>query len=58
MAGGRTGIHLTALLDKRRMEHKVIPIQEWTSQNLAVTDTSNNQQYRFKMPCPNVYEDE
>jgi 6-phosphofructokinase 2 len=54
MAGGPTGIHLRALLEDQGIAQQPIPIQEWTRENLAVTDTTNNQQYRFGMPGPDI----
>ena len=54
MAGGPTGEHLKQLLDKDDIEQLVIPIKEWTRDNLAVTDTTTNQQYRFGVPGPHV----
>ncbi|WP_394973041.1 1-phosphofructokinase family hexose kinase [uncultured Croceitalea sp.] len=58
LAGGSTGGHLKILLEKQGIEHQAIPIQGWTRENLSVTDTTNNQQYRFGMPGPQVHEKE
>ncbi len=55
MAGGPLGVHLTSLLEKSRMWQKVIPIQGWTRENMAVTDTINILQYRFRMPVERIY---
>lgn len=54
MAGGPTGIHLRRLLEHQGIPQQAIPIREWTRENLAVTDTTNNQQYRFGMPGPDI----
>ncbi len=58
MAGGPTGNHLKNLLVEADMLQQIIPIQAWTRENLAVTDTTNHQQYRFGMPGPAVTENE
>ncbi|HUH45909.1 MAG TPA: PfkB family carbohydrate kinase, partial [Arenibacter sp.] len=54
LAGGPTGEHLKQLLDKEGIEQFVVPINGWTRDNLAVTDTITDQQYRFGMPGPLV----
>ncbi|MBT8184186.1 MAG: 1-phosphofructokinase family hexose kinase [Eudoraea sp.] len=54
MAGGPTGVHLRALLEDQGIAQLPISIREWTRENLAVTDTTNNQQYRFGMPGPEI----
>ncbi|MFX0557884.1 1-phosphofructokinase family hexose kinase [Maribacter sp. CXY002] len=58
MAGGPTGIHLKELIDSTAIAQHIIPIKGWVRENLAVTDTSNNQQYRFGMPGPSITENE
>ncbi|TLP81785.1 1-phosphofructokinase family hexose kinase [Maribacter sp. ACAM166] len=58
LAGGPTGNHLKQLLDKDGIEQSIIKIEGWTRDNLAVTDTVTNQQYRFGMPGPNVKKEE
>ncbi|MBU3024507.1 1-phosphofructokinase family hexose kinase [Zobellia galactanivorans] len=55
-AGGPTGEFLKKLLTEQNIEQSVIPIEGWTRENLAVTDTTTNQQYRFGMPGPPVKE--
>ncbi|EPR66359.1 1-phosphofructokinase family hexose kinase [Cyclobacterium qasimii] len=57
-AGGPTGVFLKQLLDDQQIEQEVFEIEGWTRENFAVTDTSNNQQYRFGMPGPMVKEAE
>lgn len=54
LGGGPTGIHLKQLLDKVAIQQLVIPIEGWTRDNLAVTDTTTNLQYRFGVPGPQV----
>lgn len=58
LAGGPTGEHLKLLLDKAGINQVVIPIKGWTRDNLAVTDTTTNLQYRFGVPGPNVEKEE
>ncbi|WP_273565701.1 1-phosphofructokinase family hexose kinase [Maribacter halichondriae] len=58
LAGGPTGTHLKNLLVDLDILQQIIPIQGWVRENLAVTDTMNNQQYRFGMPGPLVAESE
>ncbi len=58
LAGGPTGIHLENLMEGETIVQHVVPIQGWTRENLSVTDTTNNQQYRFGMPGPEVKEEE
>lgn len=54
LAGGPTGTHLEMMLADAGITQEVIQIQEWTRENLAVTDTTVNQQFRFGMPGPKV----
>lgn len=54
LAGGPTGEHLKQLLDKAGIDQLAIPIKGWTRDNLAVTDTTTNLQYRFGVPGPQV----
>ena len=58
LAGGSTGNHLKELLLELGIQQHVIPIQGRVRENLAVTDTLNNQQYRFGMPGPRLSETE
>jgi len=58
LEGGCTGDHLQQLLDKEGIEQLVVPIKGWTRENLAVIDTTTNQQYRFGMPGPMVKKEE
>lgn len=58
LSGGPTGEYMKELLDAEGIEQKPIAIQEWTRENLAVTDTKNEHQFRFGMPGPVVQEKE
>lgn len=54
LAGGPSGIHLKDLITKEGIDQHMLPIAEWTRENLAVTDTAHNHQYRFGMPGPTI----
>lgn len=56
MAGGPTGTQMHDLLVDLEIAQQVIPIAGWLRENLSVTDTTNNQQFRFGMPGPLVNE--
>ncbi|SHF29915.1 6-phosphofructokinase 2 [Arenibacter palladensis] len=58
LAGGPTGEHLHQILDKAGINQLVVPIKGWTRDNLAVTDTTTNLQYRFGVPGPQVAKEE
>lgn len=58
LGGGPTGEHLKLLLDKAGIQQLMVPIKGWTRDNLAVTDTNTNQQYRFGVPGPQVEKEE
>ena len=58
LGGGPTGEHLKQLLDKAGIQQLMVPIKGWTRDNLAVTDTNTNQQYRFGVPGPEVEKQE
>lgn len=58
MAGGPTGSHLQQLVSNEGIDQEVISIEGWTRDNLSVTDTITNLQYRFGVPGPNVKEKE
>lgn len=58
MAGGATGNQLQDILVDLDVLQQVIPISGSVRENLSVTDTTNNQQYRFGMPGPMVNESE
>jgi len=54
VAGGPPGTHLQQLVFDSGIEQKVVSIEGWTRENLSVTDTLTNLQYRFGVPGPNV----
>ncbi|TVZ14841.1 1-phosphofructokinase family hexose kinase [Maribacter sp. MAR_2009_72] len=58
LSGGPTGIHLQEQLTDLQIDQQIIPISGWVRENLAVTDTKNNAQYRFGMPGPIVQKTE
>ncbi|MDV7139819.1 1-phosphofructokinase family hexose kinase [Maribacter sp. TH_r10] len=58
LAGGPPGTHLQQLVTEEHMAQKVIPIEGWTRENLSVTDTNTQLQYRFGVPGPKVKEEE
>ncbi len=58
LSGGPTGEHMKELLTKEGIAQKILTIEEWTRENLAVTDTTNEQQFRFGMPGPKVQDTE
>ncbi len=58
LAGCATGVHLKQMLTEADMLQQIIPIAGWTRENLAVTDTMTQQQYRFGMPGPQITEKE
>ncbi|MEX0289884.1 MAG: 1-phosphofructokinase family hexose kinase [Flavobacteriaceae bacterium] len=58
MAGGPTGTHLKEMLADLDILQQLIPIAGRVRENLSVTDTLNNQTYRFGMPGPTVMENE
>lgn len=56
LAGGPAGAHLKQLITEDAITQEIIPIEGWTRENLSVTDTTTNLQYRFGVPGPNVTE--
>ncbi|NJB70376.1 6-phosphofructokinase 2 [Saonia flava] len=58
LAGGPTGEHLKQMLTNANILQQIVPIINWTRENLAVTDTNTNLQYRFGMPGPEIKEQE
>tara|TARA_R110002020_G_scaffold1998_2_gene9143 strand:+ start:3465 stop:4421 length:957 start_codon:yes stop_codon:yes gene_type:complete len=58
LAGGPAGTYLSKMLAQEGVVTKEIAIADWTRENLAVTDSTNSQQYRFGMPGPHVQESE
>lgn len=58
LAGGHTGKFFTSLIEKNKIQPHCISIKGNTRENLAVTDMSNNHQFRFGMPGPEITEEE
>jgi 6-phosphofructokinase 2 len=58
LSGGATGEHLKNMLDQADIMQQIVPISGWTRENLAVTDSTTELQYRFGMPGPEVKESE
>ncbi|MGA9588252.1 MAG: 1-phosphofructokinase family hexose kinase [Salegentibacter sp.] len=58
MAGGPPASLLKDLIEEESVEQHQIETKEWTRENLAVVDTTTEQQYRFGMPGPEVTEKE
>lgn len=53
--GGVMGRLLTELVDEEGIESVAIPIQGQTREDIAVTDESTREQYRFVMPGPHLH---
>jgi len=51
-SGGPTGNILDSLLQKEEINHRAIPIGDWTRESLAVLEESTGLQYRFNMEGP------
>ncbi len=49
-AGGYTGKHFNALLEKESVQAVIIETRNETRENIIVVDESTNRQYRFGMP--------
>ena len=57
-SGGRTGTLLEELLKKEELDMEPIRVNSTTRENLAVVETSTNQQYRFGFPGETVTAEE
>lgn len=57
-AGGTTGQMLQELLEKEKLEYRVIPVKTLTRENLIIFEESTGQQFRFGMPGPALEEEE
>lgn len=57
-AGGMTGDMLRRLLDEEGLDHRPIPTEGWTRENLMVHEERSGQQFRFGMPGPPTREAE
>lgn len=51
-AGGPPGEMLRTLIDQRGIDFRTVEIANWTRSNVAVLDTSTDEQYRLVMPGP------
>lgn len=56
--GGRTGQLLNDLLQKEKIDTHPVRISTETRENFIITDTSNNNQFRFGMPGEKISEQE
>lgn len=52
--GGPTGEILARLLDDEGVEHRALPIRDYTRENLIVREDASGQHYRFGMPGPEL----
>jgi 6-phosphofructokinase 2 len=57
-SGGYSGKFLNLLLEKEHISVHQIETQQHTRENMIVLDRATNQQYRFGMPGPQLFEDE
>ena len=58
LAGGPSGEMLGLLLDREGLKHEAVSIEDWTRENLTVTERTSGQQYRFITPGPDVRAEE
>ena len=56
--GGYSGKFLNVLLERENISALTIETRKHTRENMIVLDTATNQQYRFGMPGPQLFEDE
>jgi 6-phosphofructokinase 2 len=49
-AGGPTGEHLRALLEREQVRQAPVPVRAWTRENLYVLEEATRHQYKFIMP--------
>jgi 6-phosphofructokinase 2 len=57
-SGGITGELLDRLLSDEQIDHRPVPIERMTRQNLIVFEQSSDRQFRFGMPGAELSEDE
>ena len=57
-SGGPTGEMLRYLFEQEGLDHRPIPHNGWTRENLVILEESTGQQYRFGMPGPHLSEGE
>ena len=58
LAGGPSGQMLGLLLDREGLKHEATLIEDWTRENLTVTERTSGQQYRFVTPGPDLRAEE
>lgn len=56
--GGYSGKFLNVLLERENISAITIETRQHTRENMIVLDNATNQQYRFGMPGPQIFEDE
>lgn len=57
-AGGPPGVMLQHLLGHEKLEHRALPIDGWTRENVAILESETGHQYRLIMPGPRLRERE
>lgn len=57
-AGGPPGEVLQQLLEEEGIDHRAIPIENWTRESLVVLEEATDRQYRFNLPGPTLDEKE
>lgn len=57
-SGGYSGKFLNVLLEREHIPAFTIETRQHTRENMIVLDNATNQQYRFGMPGPQLFEDE
>jgi len=57
-SGGPTGEMLRLLFEQEGLNHRPVPFNGWTRENLVILEESTGQQYRFGMPGPQLSEAE
>lgn len=57
-SGGYSGKFLNILLEQENLSALTIETRQHTRENMIVLDNGTNQQYRFGMPGPQLFEDE
>lgn len=58
LVGGPSGQRICDLLGEEGVDFRAINTKNWTRENLMVMEDNSNNQYRFGMPGPELYEAE
>lgn len=58
LAGGPSGDMLETLLEVESLQHRRLPIKEWTRVNFTAAEEETGDQFRFVLPGPQLSEDE